>query len=125
MTKCSNQYSYKYPSIIGQIFFLIHILLLNKHMDRNRGSPPSCIKRQTLTQKSKLVKQNKPNMVFIGCFNVAMLALFVVSSVTLTFANGAEVSTSLDIGNLSRSSFPHGFIFGAGSSSYQVCIYFC
>lgn len=90
-------------------------------MDRNRGSPPSCIKRQTLTQKSKLVKQNKPNMVF----NVAMLALFVVSSVTLTFANGAEVSTPLDIGNLSRSSFPHGFIFGAGSSSYQVCTYFC
>jgi hypothetical protein len=55
-------------------------------------------------------------------FIVAIFALFVISSFTITSTDAVEASTLLDIGNLSRSSFPHGFIFGAGSSAYQVCI---
>jgi beta-glucosidase len=31
-----------------------------------------------------------------------------------------EVEPILDIASLNRNSFPQGFIFGAGSSSYQV-----
>jgi beta-glucosidase len=52
-------------------------------------------------------------------FIVAIFALFVISSFTITSTNAVEASTLLDIGNLSRSSFPRGFIFGAGSSAYQ------
>jgi beta-glucosidase len=51
--------------------------------------------------------------------NVAIFAIFVVSSFTITSTDAVEASTLLDIGNLSRSSFPRGFIFGAGSSAYQ------
>lgn len=34
-----------------------------------------------------------------------------------------EVDPLLDVASLSRNSFPKGFIFGAGSSSYQVINY--
>jgi hypothetical protein len=63
-------------------------------------------------------------------FIVSMFVLFVVSSFTITSTNAVEKlegsnlqgSTVLDIGDLRRSSFPNDFIFGAGSSAYQVCI---
>ncbi|KAE9593298.1 putative beta-glucosidase [Lupinus albus] len=45
---------------------------------------------------------------------VSMLALILVSSFT-----DAGSSPTLDIGFLNRSSFPAGFIFGAGSSAFQ------
>jgi len=34
-----------------------------------------------------------------------------------------EVEPLLDVASLNRNSFPKGFIFGAGSSSYQVINY--
>ncbi|XP_004507317.1 non-cyanogenic beta-glucosidase [Cicer arietinum] len=46
-----------------------------------------------------------------------MFALFVVISLTFAFTNAED--PLLEIGNLTRKSFPAGFIFGAGGSAYQ------
>ncbi|XP_045820541.1 non-cyanogenic beta-glucosidase-like [Trifolium pratense] len=64
-------------------------------------------------------------------FIVTMFVLFVVSSFTVTSTNAVETvekvevsnlkaSNVLDIGILKRDDFPDDFIFGAGSSAYQV-----
>ncbi|PNY16176.1 beta-glucosidase 24-like protein [Trifolium pratense] len=56
-------------------------------------------------------------------FIVSMFGLLVVSSLTINSKNtveAVEVSPIEYIGNLRRSNFSNDFIFGAGSSSYQV-----
>lgn len=69
--------------------------------------------------KVKRGQAEQLKMAINGYFILGMFAL--VAAVTVTDA--VAVSTVVDIGSLNRSSFPAGFIFGAGSSAYQVYIY--
>ena len=60
------------------------------------------------------------DMAFSGYFLLGLIALVIVRSSKVTCEELAvnTVSPIIDI-SLSRKSFPEGFIFGAGSSSYQ------
>ena len=60
------------------------------------------------------------DMAFSGYFLLGLIALVIVRSSKVTCEELAvnTVSPIIDI-SLSRNSFPEGFIFGAGSSSYQ------
>ncbi|KAJ1399897.1 hypothetical protein SESBI_30020, partial [Sesbania bispinosa] len=58
-------------------------------------------------------------MAFNGYFLLGMLLLPLLLF-AVTFADAVAVSPLLDAtASLNRSSFPPGFIFGAGSSAYQ------
>ncbi|XP_061361384.1 cyanogenic beta-glucosidase-like [Gastrolobium bilobum] len=57
-------------------------------------------------------------MAFNDYFVLSFIALILVSSSKVTCTETDVVEPIVDI-SLSRSSFPEGFIFGAGSSSYQ------
>ncbi|XP_061342184.1 non-cyanogenic beta-glucosidase-like [Gastrolobium bilobum] len=56
------------------------------------------------------------NGYFLPLLLQGMLALLLVTSF---FTDAVAVSPILDVGSLKRSSFPPGFVFGAGSSAYQ------
>ena len=60
------------------------------------------------------------DMAFSGYFLLGLIALVIVRSSKVTCEELAvnTVSPIIDI-SLNRNSFPEGFIFGAGSSSYQ------
>jgi len=47
----------------------------------------------------------------------------VLSKSNVNCIESIEVEPLLDVASLNRNSFPKGFIFGAGSSSYQVINY--
>ena len=65
-------------------------------------------------------KQN--NMAFYSSLFLCLFALLLLlRSSKVTCEEAVSVSPTIDI-SLNRNSFPEGFIFGAGSSSYQVYI---
>ncbi|XP_020215280.1 cyanogenic beta-glucosidase [Cajanus cajan] len=57
-------------------------------------------------------------MAFNGYFVLGLIGLVLLSSSKVTCKETVTVSPIIDI-SLNRNSFPQGFIFGAGSSSYQ------
>jgi len=60
-------------------------------------------------------------MAFYTSLFLALFALLLLRSSQVTSEEAVSVSPTIDI-SLNRNSFPQGFIFGAGSSSYQVLL---
>ena len=63
-------------------------------------------------------------MAFSGYFFLGFLALVVIIRCSKVTCEEAVSVSPIDT-SLNRNSFPEGFIFGAGSSSYQVYKHFC